>query len=107
MECHGPDATAVKVEGRSEVTIFQGKVEVPEGYFLKTPKLPIKYGRGHPIANHPVVDQMDPTDNTKVRVAINCASCHQPHASTHPGLLIKDQKNDSAFCAGCHKDLGH
>jgi len=38
---------------------------------------------------------------------VNCASCHQPHASAQPGLLLNDQKNDVAFCATCHKDLGH
>ncbi len=46
---------------------------------------------------------MDPTDNSKVRVAINCLTCHQPHASAQPGLLVKDQANNMAFCDRCHK----
>jgi predicted CXXCH cytochrome family protein len=107
MECHGPDAKGEKVEGQDLVTIFNGKVELPANYFQSVVRLPIKYGRGHPIEGHPVVDQMDPNDATKVRVALNCLSCHQPHASQNPGLLVKDQKNDMFFCAGCHKDLGH
>jgi predicted CXXCH cytochrome family protein len=49
---------------------------------------------------------MDPNDVNKVRVAINCGTCHQPHASAQPGLLVKDQANNMAFCASCHKDLG-
>ena len=107
MECHGPDAKGEKVEGQHLVTIFNGQVKLPENYFGMVERLPIKYGRGHPVDKHPVVDQMDPNDVTKVRVAVNCASCHQPHASAQPGLLLNDQKNDVAFCATCHKDLGH
>ena len=83
-----------------------GKVKLPEDYFRKVPILPIKYGRGHPVERHPVQDQMDPTDVTKVRVELGCATCHQPHASAEADLLIKDQANNMAFCAGCHKDLG-
>jgi predicted CXXCH cytochrome family protein len=49
---------------------------------------------------------MDPGDITKVRAAINCGSCHQPHASAERNLLVKDQANNFTFCAGCHKDAG-
>jgi predicted CXXCH cytochrome family protein len=45
---------------------------------------------------------MDPEDDTKVRAAINCCSCHQPHASEERNLLVKDQANNLKFCAGCH-----
>ena len=106
LECHGPDAKATKVEGQPLATIFDGKVKLPENYLGRVTRLPIKYGLGHPVGKHPVVDQMDPTDVTKVRVPINCASCHQPHASKEPGLLVGDQKNDISFCAKCHKNLG-
>jgi predicted CXXCH cytochrome family protein len=94
------------VEGTRLVTIFEGKVKLPETYFAQVPRLPLKYGRGHPVQFHPVVDQMDPTDVTKVRVPLNCLSCHQPHASTQPNLLVKDQASNMAFCASCHKNLG-
>ncbi|HWR35229.1 MAG TPA: cytochrome c3 family protein [Clostridia bacterium] len=106
IECHGPDAKPQKLEKEHLVTIFDGKVRLPENYFAKVARLPIKYGLGHPVEKHPVVDQMDPTDVTKLRVAINCATCHQPHASAQPGLLVNDQANNIAFCASCHKDLG-
>jgi predicted CXXCH cytochrome family protein len=103
LECHGPDRSPNKLEAEHLVSIFGGKVRLPEDYLGKVAVLPLKYGRGHPTTHHPVVDQMDPTDNSKVRVAINCLTCHQPHASAEPGLLAKDQANNSAFCDSCHK----
>ncbi len=106
LECHGPDAKPQPVADSHTVTIFDGKVKLPENYFRSVPRLPLKYGRGHPVEHHPVVDQMQPDDVTKVRVAINCATCHQPHASSQPDLLVKDQANNAAFCASCHKDMG-
>lgn len=103
LECHGPDIKPEKLESEHLVTIFGGKVKLPEDYFRKVATLPIKYGRGHPVEQHPVVDQMDPSDPTKVRVAVNCATCHQPHASAQADLLVNDQANNVAFCATCHK----
>lgn len=106
LECHGPDAQPKQVQGARLVTIFGGKVTLPENYFNGVIRLPIKYGRGHPVDRHPISDQMQPDDAGKVRVAMNCLSCHQPHASAQPDLLVNDQANNMAFCATCHKDLG-
>jgi predicted CXXCH cytochrome family protein len=106
LECHGPDSKAVPDEATHAVTIFNGRVRLPEGYFKTVPVIPIKYGIGHPMERHPVADQMDPGDVTKVRAAINCCSCHQPHASAERYLLVKDQASNIRFCAGCHKDMG-
>jgi predicted CXXCH cytochrome family protein len=106
LECHGPDARPQKLEGTDLVTIFNGKVRLPEDYFNKVVRLPLKYGRGHPVEHHPVVDQMDPEDVTKVRTPLNCLTCHQNHASTQPGLLVHDRANGLKFCASCHKNLG-
>ena len=106
LECHGPDAKPEKLEAVHLTTIFSGTVKLPEDYFRAVVRLPLKYGRGHPVEHHPVVDQMDPSDVTKVRVAINCLTCHQSHASAQPNLLVKDQVNGMAFCASCHKNLG-
>lgn len=105
LECHGPDANPTALSADHLETIFDGKVKLPEGYFSKVVRLPLKYGLGHPVDKHPVSDQMDPTDLTKVRVAINCLTCHQPHSSAKPDLLVKDQENNMAFCASCHKNL--
>jgi predicted CXXCH cytochrome family protein len=106
LECHGPDAKAERLETAHLTTIFNGKVRLPEDYFRRVVRLPLKYGRGHPVEHHPVVDQMQSDDVTKVRVAINCLTCHQNHASTQPGLLVNDQANGLAFCASCHKNMG-
>jgi predicted CXXCH cytochrome family protein len=106
LECHGPDSKSAPGKDAHAVTIFNGRVELPESYLSTIPRIPIRYGLGHPIERHPVVDQMDPGDTTKVRVAINCCSCHQPHASAERNLLVKDQANNLMFCASCHKDMG-
>jgi predicted CXXCH cytochrome family protein len=105
LECHAPDATPQKLEKDHLVAIFGGKVKLPEDYFSKVPTLPLKYGLGHPIDRHPVSDIMDLNDLTKVATPLNCLSCHQPHASATPGLLAKDQVNNTEFCTGCHKSL--
>lgn len=102
LECHGPDMNAQKLEAEHLVTIFNGKVKLPEDYFRKVPILPIKYGRGHPTEKHPVSDVMDPSDVNKVLKPVNCLSCHQPHSSAQPDLLVKDQANNMAFCMTCH-----
>jgi len=102
LECHGPDAKPVRDESAHLVTIFNGKVKLPENYFGKVTRLPLKYGIGHPIQNHPTSDLFDPREN-KVTVKLGCLSCHQPHASAEAGLLVKDQANNLAFCGTCHK----
>jgi predicted CXXCH cytochrome family protein len=106
LECHGPDSNPAKAEGQHFITILQGKLKLPEDYFAKNrvPILPIKYGAGHPVERHPVQDLLDPNDASKVKMQVNCMTCHQPHASTQPGLLVKDQANNMAFCDSCHKD---
>jgi len=106
LECHGPDARPQVLASEHLVTIFDGKVRLPEDYFAKVAHLPIKYGIGHPVDKHPISDRMDPMDVTKVNTPLNCLSCHQPHSSAQQGLLVKDQANNLVFCANCHKDLG-
>jgi len=103
LECHGKDSKPVKLESDHLIAIFDGKVKLPEGYFAIVPVLPLKFGVGHPVPNHPVADLKDPTDFTKILNPMNCLTCHQPHASAQPGLLVKDQINDQAFCRTCHK----
>jgi predicted CXXCH cytochrome family protein len=107
LECHGPDSHPQKLESEHVVKLFSGTVQVPEDYFAKNKVvvLPLKYGRGHPVAGHPISDVTDPSDVTKLRAKIDCLTCHQPHASAQPDLLAKDQANNMAFCATCHTDL--
>jgi len=105
LECHGPDSKPVKMESDHLVSIFDGKVKLPEGYFAKVPILPLKYNLGHPVEGHPVSDVMEAGDLTKVKTPINCMTCHQPHASAQADLLVNDQANNALFCATCHKTV--
>jgi predicted CXXCH cytochrome family protein len=106
LECHGPDSHPQKLEAEHLLTIFDGKVKLPEDYYQKNKValLPLKYGRGHPVEDHPVQDVLDPTDITKVKTPLSCLTCHQPHSSAAAGLLVKDQVNNMAFCDTCHKN---
>ena len=105
LECHGPDSRPQKLESEHLIAIFDGKVKLPENYFSKVPMLPLEYGLGHPVERHPVSDLVDPSDRTKVLIPLNCLTCHQPHASAQPDLLVKDQANHAEFCQSCHKGL--
>ena len=78
-------------------------MRLPEDYFHKVVRLPLKYGVGHPVDRHPVADLSDPSLR-KIKTSINCMACHQPHASSQPDLLVKDQVNNMAFCASCHEE---
>ena len=106
LECHGPDAVPQKDEADHLLTIFNGQVKLPDDYYQKNkvPVLPLKYGLGHPVEYHPVADVMDPANQGKVLTKLSCLTCHQPHASLQPDLLIKDQANNMAFCDNCHKN---
>jgi predicted CXXCH cytochrome family protein len=104
LECHGPDRPDPKqIENQNLVAIYNGTVKLPDDYFKKVPVLPLKYGTsGHPTQYHPVSDAVNP--KTKTIVAINCLTCHQPHASANRALLAKDQEVNMAFCKTCHKE---
>jgi predicted CXXCH cytochrome family protein len=106
LECHGADSRPQRLEAEHVLTIFNGKVKLPEDYYQKNKVvvLPLKYGLGHPVQLHPVQDVMDPANIGRIKASINCMTCHQPHSSAKPGLLAKDQENNMAFCDSCHKD---
>lgn len=105
MECHSTAAKPATVEGQPYLTIFDGKVRLPLDYFLKhnVVRFNLKYGLGHPTANHPVMDVPDPQDPGKVRARINCLTCHQPHAGNARAMLLQDQRPGLRFCRTCHK----
>ncbi len=103
LECHGPERKPEKVEGAQLVTIFGGKVKLPDDYLNRAVKLPLKYGLGHPVDRHPVSDT-GTTGTLKVK-NMNCLTCHQPHSSAQPNLLVKDQSMNAAFCASCHDSM--
>ena len=95
LECHGPDTKPEPVKDSHVVTIFGGKVRLPDNYFGKVVRLQVKYGLGHPVDRHPVSDWGDKQ--------ITCLTCHQPHSSAKPDLLVKDQANSVEFCRTCHQ----
>jgi len=64
----------------------------------------VRYGKGHPTEEHPVTDVMDAAHPGKVSAALNCLSCHQPHAGNSNGMLVKDQANNMEFCRSCHNN---
>jgi len=106
LECHGPDSAPQRDEAAHLFTIFNGAVRLPDDYYKKNKVaiLPLRFGLGHPIEYHPVSDVMDPSNQSKVKTPLSCLSCHQPHASAQPDLLVKDQANNTAFCDNCHKN---
>jgi predicted CXXCH cytochrome family protein len=106
LECHGPDSRPQQLQAEHVLTIFNGKVKLPADYYRKNKVviLPLKYGLGHPVQYHPVQDVMDPANINKVKTPMNCLTCHQPHASAKPGLLVKDEEDNLAFCDNCHSD---
>ena len=106
LECHGPDSVPQHLQSENLLTIFNGTVRLPGDYYQKNkvPILPLRFGLGHPVDYHPVSDVMDPTNQSKVKTPLSCLSCHQPHASAQPDLLVHDQANNMAFCDTCHKN---
>ena len=104
LECHGPDRNPGKLESAHLLTLFDGKVKLPEDYFQtqRPPVLPLEYGVGHPTVRHPVSDVTNLT--TKSITAMNCITCHQPHAGKDNGMLVKDQAPNMEFCRTCHSN---
>ena len=105
LECHGPNRNPAKLDKTDLVTIFNGRVRLPQDYFTrnKATRLDLKYGLGHPVRNHPVESVRDPMDPTKNKVAMSCLTCHQPHAAANEPMLVGDQRNNQKFCNTCHK----
>ena len=103
LECHSPDRDPQQLAGQHLVTIFDGKVKLPEDYFRQTPVIPLKYGLGHPTDQHPVSGPSEP--GTPSSAPMTCLTCHQPHSSTHANLLVKDEEANMQFCKTCHKGM--
>ncbi|MDR3765301.1 MAG: cytochrome c3 family protein [Acidobacteriota bacterium] len=104
LECHGTEVIPQPVENTPEVTIFDGKVRLPDTYFHRIRLLSLEHGTGHPVKNHPVTDVLDLNAPGKVKASMNCLTCHQPHSSANRALLVKDQAPDMAFCRNCHNN---
>lgn len=104
LECHSPQARPEIAQDTHTATIFNGQVRLPEDYFRKVPRLALRYGRGHPVDGHPIAPVPGSTIKNADKIA--CLTCHQPHSSAQPNLLVKDQANNTAFCNTCHAQAG-
>jgi predicted CXXCH cytochrome family protein len=56
---------------------------------------------GHPCATHPVAEVADPLHEGE---KMSCLSCHTPHASTLPNLLVS-VKGSGGVCDACHRAI--
>lgn len=104
LNCHSNEIKPQKVANSNQVSIFEGSVKLPANYFNRVTRLNLKYGLGHPTANHPVSDYTDPLDSTKV-TKMNCLTCHNPHAGAATGLLVTDTRPTLQFCRKCHQGM--
>ena len=53
---------------------------------------------GHPVARHPLVG---PTERLRPGRKLSCTSCHEPHGSYNPFLLIETNQG-GRLCRECH-----
>ena len=106
LECHGPDSQPQKLEAEHVLTIFNGKVKLPETTTRRTRSCCFRCDSDLGIRWKAIrfQDVLDPKDITKVKTPLNCLTCHQPHFVAADGLLVKDQENNMAFCDTCHKN---
>jgi predicted CXXCH cytochrome family protein len=56
---------------------------------------------GHPAPTHPVAEVADPLNSGE---KLSCLSCHTPHASTLPNLLVS-AKGARNLCNACHQAI--
>jgi predicted CXXCH cytochrome family protein len=102
--CHSTEIKPQKNEADHVVTIFDGKVRLPENYFDSVTRLQLKSGLGHPTRKHPVSDVVDVLDPKKV-TKLSCLTCHQPHSGGARAMLVTDQKPTLMFCRRCHQGM--
>lgn len=100
LECHGQQAIKI-VQTTGPVELFGGKVKLPAKPFddIRWLQLGTSGKSGHPFANHPVS-----AEPGKGKPAINCLTCHLPHAADgNRALLVTEQSSESTLCVRCHK----
>ena len=120
LVCHDPHASEFKAQTRSagnllclechvarratadKVTLFSVQ-DISKADFEAIPKIELDptRGFGHPCAAHPVAQAADPLH---VGEKMSCLSCHAPHASTLPNLLVLG-KGGADFCDACHRAI--
>jgi predicted CXXCH cytochrome family protein len=97
LECHGPKRVTADT-----VSLFSFQ-KISKAEFLAIPKIELDptLGFGHPCATHPVAQVADPL---RLGERMSCLSCHTPHASTLPNLLVM-AKGGGDVCEACHRAI--
>ncbi len=60
LECHGPDSKPSGLRAAHLVTIFNGKVKLPENYFSQVIRAAAAVRPRSPVQSHPISDVFDP-----------------------------------------------
>jgi predicted CXXCH cytochrome family protein len=97
LECHAPKpATA------DTVSLFSVQ-KISRADFQAIPEIELDPTRsfGHPCATHPVAQVADPLHGGE---PMSCLSCHAPHASALPNLLVLAKRGDD-LCNACHRAI--
>jgi predicted CXXCH cytochrome family protein len=97
LECHAPKRVTT-----DSVSLFNLQ-EISKSEFEAIPKIELDATMtfGHPCATHPVAEVADPLRGSE---KMSCLSCHTPHASTLPNLLVL-AKGSVDVCEACHRAI--
>jgi len=97
LRCHAPKSNA-----GSSVNLF-GLQSVSKAELEAAPKIDLDPSLrfGHPRPAHPVAEVADPLHAGE---KISCLSCHAPHASELPHLLVSANDGES-ICDACHRAI--
>jgi predicted CXXCH cytochrome family protein len=118
--CHDPHATEFKAQTRAAgnslclechlprpatadtVSLFSVQ-RISRADFEAIPKIQLDptLRFGHPWATHPVAQAADPLH---AGGRMSCLSCHTPHASMLPNLLVL-AKGGEGLCEACHRAI--
>ena len=97
LECHAPKPAIADT-----VSLFSFQ-KMSQADFEAIPKIELDptLGFGHPCATHPVAEVADPLHGGE---KMSCLSCHAPHASRLPNLLVL-AKGGGDICDACHRAI--
>jgi len=97
LECHAPKRVT-----SDTVSLFSlQKLSKTEFELIPKIELDATQTFGHPCATHPVAEVADPLRGGE---KMSCLSCHTPHASTLPNLLVL-AKGSGDVCDACHRAI--